>query len=141
MKLNQVLEVYNTAERFDDEQDQLVPRARDQAYHGVHVADLLQKAGFKLDREATNAMSKEEHTIHAGTKVLRKGEETFYVSGKDQLVNDDGRLVHPLHHDHFMHIVDHMGLLKKQQHPHKAITWADFDMDAVKRAGIKTFVD
>ena len=141
MKLSKILEVYNTAERFDHEQDKLVPMPRHGAYHGIDIGSLLQKAGFKLDREETGRVSKEDQTIHSDTKVYNKGEHRFYVSGKDQLVDHDGRLVHPLHHEDFLHLVDHMGLVKKDQHPHKAITWADFDMGAVKRAGIKTFVD
>lgn len=141
MKLQSVLEMYNTADDYSHEQDKLVPVPRHGAYHGIHTGDLLKKAGFKLDKEETGRLSKEDQTIHADTKVYNLGEQRFYVTGNDKIIDKDGRPVHPLHHEDFMHLVDHMGLLKKEQHPHKAITWADFDMDAVKKAGIKTFVD
>ena len=141
MKLRNILE-YHNMEDYSSEQDKLVPMPKEHAYHGVHAGDFLKHAGYKVDKEKTAAVSKETDTIHAGTKCYAKGDHCFYVTGSDQVVHSEhGRAVHPLHDEHFMHIADHMGMLKKEQHPHKAITWADFDKDAIKKAGIKTFDD
>jgi len=140
MKLKELLEQYNTSDLDHDvEHDKLVPMARTSSRHRVDIGDILQKAGFKIDKQSTKHLDDKQHNIYSGTTHYKKGDQEFFVTPDDNMIDDDFHPSHLLHNTAFLHLVDTMGLLKKEHHPHKSVTWVDFDPHALKSAGIRTF--
>lgn len=132
MKLQEILTEQHHAE-------DLRPHVKSHHYHGINMQSFLKHLGFKEDKEQSSRHGEEDGTIYSGMHVFVKGPQTFYISGSDQLLDDEFHHVHPLHNRDFLHLADQAGFLKRDYHPTKNVTWADFDMEKVKKAGIKVF--